>query len=115
MQIVGEWLLCDDLFRRPCVRGRVGGASRIYSGEGFLIDTGADRTVFCAGLLARLGALTVTPSDEISLQGVGGSSAFVLLNAVLELTRDDGAPAHLRGEFAAFTDPTATDLSILGR
>ena len=25
------------------------------------------------------------------------------------------APAHIRGEFAAFTDPTVTDLSILGR
>jgi hypothetical protein len=37
------------------------------------------------------------------------------LTTKLELTRDDGIPAQVRGQFAAFTDPTATDLSILGR
>ncbi|MFI5459972.1 MAG: aspartyl protease family protein [Isosphaerales bacterium] len=115
MRIVGEWLTCDDLVRRPCVRGRVAGAGGTYSEDDFLIDTGADRTVFGAGLLAKLGIRTVTPSAEIALQGIGGNSAFVLLTTVLELTRDDGAPAHIRGEFAAFIDPTATDLSILGR
>jgi hypothetical protein len=34
---------------------------------------------------------------------------------VLEFLRDDGDPIRVRGEFAGFTDPTATDLSILGR
>jgi hypothetical protein len=34
---------------------------------------------------------------------------------LLELTRDDGVPATIRGEFAAFIDPRASDLSILGR
>ncbi len=29
--------------------------------------------------------------------------------------RDDGGPVRVRGEFAGFTDPTAKDLSILGR
>ncbi len=115
MRIVGEWLTCDDLVRRPCVRGRVAGASGTYSEDDFLIDTGAVRTVFGAGLLAKLAILTVTPSAEITLEGIGGNSAFVLLTTVLELTRDDGGPAHIRGEFAAFVDPTATDLSILGR
>jgi hypothetical protein len=33
----------------------------------------------------------------------------------MELTRDDGKPVSIRGEYAGFTDPTATDLSILGR
>ena len=32
-----------------------------------------------------------------------------------ELTRDDGGPAHIRGESAAFVDPTVSDLNILGR
>ncbi len=39
----------------------------------------------------------------------------MLLTTILELTRDDGSPAHIRGEFAAFIDPNASDLSILGR
>jgi hypothetical protein len=48
-------------------------------------------------------------------QGIGGSSEFVLVDTVLEFASQDGAPARVRGQFAAFTDPTATDLSILGR
>jgi hypothetical protein len=38
-----------------------------------------------------------------------------MVSAVLELTRDDGGTIRVRGELAAFTDPTTTDLSILGR
>ena len=37
------------------------------------------------------------------------------MNTVVELPRADGDPARVRGKFAAFTDPAATDLSILGR
>ncbi len=39
----------------------------------------------------------------------------MLVDTVLELGSQDGAPARVRGRFAAFTDSTATDLSILGR
>ncbi len=67
MRIVGEWLVCDDLVCRPCVRGRVAGAGGSYSQDDFLIDTGADRTVFVAGLLAKLGIPTATPSLPIFL------------------------------------------------
>ena len=38
-----------------------------------------------------------------------------MVKTVVELTRDDGGEVHMRGEFAAFTDSSATDLSILGR
>ena len=37
------------------------------------------------------------------------------MKTVVELTNDGGGPARIRGEFAAFTDAMATDLSILGR
>ena len=47
--------------------------------------------------------------------GIGAGSAFVLISAVLQLTRDDGRPINIRAELAAFTDPSSTDLSILGR
>ena len=33
----------------------------------------------------------------------------------MEFTRDDGGVAHVHGDFAAFTDPAAIDMSILGR
>ena len=37
------------------------------------------------------------------------------MRTVVVLTCDGRSVAHMRGEFAAFTDPSATDLSILGR
>ena len=37
------------------------------------------------------------------------------MTTVMEFIRDDGGPVRVRGEFAGFTDPTATDLSVLGR
>lgn len=74
MGIVGKWLTCDDLVLRPCVRGRVAGADGTFSEDDFLIDTGADRTVLGAGMLAKLGILTVTSSAKLALQGIGGNS-----------------------------------------
>ena len=47
--------------------------------------------------------------------GISGQTQFLLITTVVEFTRDDGGPARVRGEFAAFTDPLATDLSVLGR
>ena len=44
--------------------------------------------------------------DQRSLRFCCGQRHFI------ELTRDDAVPIHMRGEFAAFTDPAATDLSI---
>jgi hypothetical protein len=49
------------------------------------------------------------------LKGIGGNNAFVVVHAILEFTRDDGGPARVRGQVAAFTDPLATDFNILGR
>jgi hypothetical protein len=51
----------------------------------------------------------------VSLKGIGGGSPYVVVTTTLEFTRDDGGRVRIRGDFAAFTDPTATDMSILGR
>ena len=40
---------------------------------------------------------------------------YVIVESTIELTRDDGGPAVVRGKFAAVTDPLATDLSVMGR
>lgn len=115
MRIVGEWLLCDDAVTRPVVRAQVVGPSGTTSTERFLIDSGADRTVFRAALVQRL-QLPISPSPPgLMLVGVGGTSDFVLVTTAVEFSRDDGGLARVRGEFTAFTDPLATDLSVLGR
>jgi hypothetical protein len=115
MRIVGEWLLCDDGVTRPVILARVLAADGTARVDRFLIDSGADRTVFSAALLATLGLPATSGPSELALSGVGGTSPFVLLSTTLEFSADDGTPVRVRGEFAAFTDPAASDLSVLGR
>jgi Aspartyl protease len=114
MLVRGEWQLRDDGVMRPIVRARVGGDDSPVS-ETFLIDSGADRTVLSAVLVSRLQLPATSAPPGLTLSGIGGTSAFVLVTTVVEFIRDDGGPVRVRGEFAGFTDPTATDLSILGR
>jgi len=96
------------------VQACVAGADRNTLAEYFLVDTGADRSVLSAHFLNRLGLSFSAPPDDLIFQGIGGSTEFVLVDIVLEFVSQDGAPARVRGQFAAFTDSTATDLSILG-
>jgi hypothetical protein len=86
----------------------------LYS-EAFLIDTGADITVLSAAVLQQLNCPTAPPPAGLSLVGISGSGAFVLVQAVLEFRRADGGAARVRGSVAAFVDPAASDYSILGR
>jgi hypothetical protein len=115
MLIMGEWQPFDDGVTRPTVRVHVLGGEGKLIGEDFLIDTGADRTAFSAAFLDRLRLPTQNVPADFSLSGIGGSSDFVLVVTALEFVRDDRGSARVRGEFAAFTDPVATDLSVLGR
>jgi hypothetical protein len=97
------------------VIAEVFGADGQSHNERFLVDTGADRTVFSAALLDKLQFLGKHDHPGYALQGIGGSSEFIVVTTVMELTCDDGTPARIRGQFSAFTAPTVTDLSILGR
>jgi hypothetical protein len=115
MRIVGKWQLRDDGVARPIVRTQVRGGDGNLIAANFLIDSGADRTVFSAALLNRLQLPSENAPPDFTLSGVGGTSGFILVTTVLEFHRDDGGSARVRGEFAAFIDPAATDLSILGR
>src|SRR5260370_39227822 len=115
MVILGEGDQCEDGITRPVVRVKVPGAEGTHYTERFLIDTGADRTVFSAEFLGKLRLPGSDAPPSVLLKGVGGGSPYVLVITALEFTRDDGGSARVRGEFAAFTDPTATDMSILGR
>jgi hypothetical protein len=115
MRIVGEWLLCDDGFTRPVVHALALGGDGQSHTDRFLIDSGADRSAFSAAFLQRL-RLPADPSRPgFGLAGISGRVGFVLVTAVIELKRDDGGPARVRGQYAAFTDPQASDLSVLGR
>jgi hypothetical protein len=114
-RIIGEWLACNDGITRPAVRARLQAADGSLRRGEFLIDSCADRTVFGAAFMRELGfAMTAAPED-LSLKGITGECGFVVARTVIKLPRDDGGVAMVRGEFAAFTDDSATDLNILGR
>jgi hypothetical protein len=113
MRINGEWFACDDGFVRPVVRGEILNAHGNWEPALFLVDTGADCTVFSAALLDVLGFDTTT-SDQ-RLGGVGGVVQSVKVTTPIRLLRDDGGTSLFRGEYAAFTQLEALDISVLGR
>jgi hypothetical protein len=115
MRIAGRWYKCEDGVSRPVALVRVRPVHGSTADDLFHIDIGADRTVFSAALLDRLAGPSTPAPSGVSLTGVGGRQPFVQIEGGLDLTRDDGSVVTMRGVFAAFTDATATDLSVLGR
>src|SRR5438093_11878602 len=101
MRIVGEWFACDDGVTRPTVRIKATGATAALTGDHFMVDTCADRTVFCAALFNRLRSDGRASPTGLSLQGIGGSSPALLVNTTLEFTCDVGSPVRVHGQFAA--------------
>jgi hypothetical protein len=115
MRIIGEWLQFDDGETRPILTANVlSGDDRLLS-EPFLLDSGADRTVFSADLLSRLQTPAVQRPTGTGLVGIGGGAAFVVVETAIELRRDDDRPVTFRGAFAAFTGESTAEVSILGR
>jgi hypothetical protein len=113
MRIDGQWLLCDDGVKRPVISGEIRTADGSWEKSEFLVDTGADRTVFSAATLARL-ALQPLVMPE-GLRGVGGMAASVIVETWMRLTREDAGKVMFRGQYAAVTELTALDISVLGR
>jgi hypothetical protein len=72
MRIAGKWQAADDGGTRPVVEAQVRGADGILHTERFLIDSGADRTVFRAHLLEMLDFPVNIASEGSVLQGIGG-------------------------------------------
>jgi hypothetical protein len=115
MRITGKWRTCDDGTTRPIIEVRVANSDGGLVKELFLIDTGADQTVLSPALLAALQVPRQPPPPGLILQAASGATPYVIDSTVLEFTRDDGATARVRGDFAAFTDPASIEQSLLGR
>jgi hypothetical protein len=113
MLIRGLWLLCDDGVERPVIHGEAlaGDGSRVR--VPFLVDPAADRTVFSADILEALGLERASHGQQLG--GVGGIAASVVVDTQIEFAREQPGPAVFRGRFAAFTNPEALDMSVLGR
>ena len=113
MRIDGQWYLCDDGLVRPIMRGEIRSGDGSWFKVPFLVDSGADRTVFSADVLADLRLLHLTSSYQLS--GVGGQVKSVVVNTQIRMEQDEGSKAVFTGEYAGFTDPAALDMSVLGR
>jgi len=113
MRIDGEWLLCDDGILRPVIRGEILASDGTWQRAEFLVDTGADRTVFSAPVLESLRLQPVV--TQARLGGVGGVVNSVVVETQVRLTREESGKVVLRGQYAAVTELQALDMSVLGR
>jgi len=113
MRIDGEWALLDDDVMRPIVAGDIKTGNDAWVKVPFLVDTGADRTVFSAATLAKLGLQPIAAQDGIS--GLGGWAASVVVATEIRLTREDAGKVVLRGQYVAVTELEGLDISVLGR
>jgi len=69
-------LLCDDGVIRPVVPGFVRATGGQLVEVTFLLDAGADRTVFSADFYDLLRSLDTRSNERVLLSGVGGASWF---------------------------------------
>src|SRR5262245_15777745 len=113
MRIDGQWLLCDDGVLRPVISGEILANDGSWEQSEFLVDTGADRTVFSAVTLANLGLQPLTTQAGIS--GVGGMADSVIVETQIRLMHEDAGNVVFRGQYAAVTELEALDISVLGR
>ena len=115
MRVNGSWLLSDDGAIRPVVPGLVRLSNDQWLEVSFLLDAGADRTVFSTRFLNRLRDLEPIGSDHILLSGVGGKTTSITIETTIAFARDDGQLITVRGSFGVFTEGESADLSVLDR
>lgn len=113
MLIPGHWITCDDGVIRPVIQSEIQAADGSWVQAELLIDTGADRTAFTAELLESLGLPHVVALQQLG--GLGGAAHTVTVSTEVRLPLEKGSPITFQGKFAAFTDPAALEINILGR
>src|SRR6266571_3497571 len=83
MHVNGDWFVCEDGVIRPVVIGLVKiGAGQLIEVT-FLLDAGADRTVFSSGFLSELAPLKSSEAEQIYLAGVGGRVSSITVNTTI--------------------------------
>jgi hypothetical protein len=81
----------------------------------FLLDAGADRTVFNSRFLYRRQPLATSETEQIHLAGVGGEVGSITVQTVVGFSRDNGQLITVRGAFGVFTVSESSEMSVLGR
>ena len=115
MRVEGRWHSFDDGVLRPVIDGAIQTSAGTWQGVTFLLDAGADRTVFDASFLSLLSSLALPESETPGVSGVGGRVGCLFVPARLSLVRDDGNQVFINGPFGVFADAASSDISVLGR
>jgi hypothetical protein len=114
MRIDGEWLLFEDSVVRPVIRGEILDGDGLWRAAEFLVDSGADRTVFSASVLRALRLPPITTQEGVG--GLGRVVRSVGVEIQIRLSREEGGnKVVLRGQYAAVTELEALEISVLGR
>jgi hypothetical protein len=113
MRIEGRWLLCDDGFVRPVIRGELLAGDGSWLPTEFLVDTGADCTVLSALTLEALRLQHSGASARFG--GVGGITDSVQIETQIRFSREIGSKVLFRGQYAAFSRLESLDMCVLGR
>jgi Aspartyl protease len=113
MRLNGRWLLCEDGIVRPVIRGEVLAHDSSWQPVEFLVDTGADRTVFSALTLEGLHLQPSVTRDRLG--GVGGMADSIVVETRIRFSRETGSKVTFRGQYAAVTEVETLDISVLGR
>jgi Retroviral aspartyl protease len=112
MRFNGEWLLGADGVLRPVLLAEVRLPDGSWRAAHFLVDTGADHTVFEPDLTA---AFSATGAPAVQLEGIAGAIASQPVQTAIRLTDEQGNRINLPGTFAGLVGATNLDLGILGR
>jgi hypothetical protein len=115
MRVDGRRHLFKDGVIRPVIDGVVQTPVGSWEPVLFLLDAGADRTVFDASFLTLLSPLGLPAAQAPALGGVGGPVGCLFVQTRIAFVRDDGKRVTVTGSFGVFTDPTSSDVSVLGR
>ena len=111
---MGNGCAAKTVSSEPVIRGDILAADGDWKAAEFLLDTGADRTVLSALLLAKLD-LTPIETQQEYISGLGGAADSVIVETQIQSIREGGDPVIFRGHYAAATEVDALDISVLGR
>lgn len=113
MLISGRWAASEDGIVRPVILADVLAADGSWLTTELLADVGADRTVFMAPTLAALALPHLLAPNQLG--GVGGQAATVTIGTQPRFSLHGGGSIVFQGSYAAFTQPEALDMNVLGR
>jgi hypothetical protein len=114
MLFQGTWELSDSGIPYPQLLAKIlnlDGEEDLFP---FLVDTGAEVTVFNSTVFEFL-KLDTDDLQESLVEGVGGGEKVVQFPTEILLERETGVWISFQGNFRAFPDPNDLETSILGR